>query len=192
MSNPNADYLNFKSEFLRAGKSLKERVENPHFYYIFALERLEEIGNIKTICDVGSADGVFLALARRKGFKAEGVEISPQARRDCELELGIKVREKIEDFEEDFDAVVLLEVLEHVDNAEEFLETCWKKTKRVLIFTVPIKDALKDPFHKRIFNFYDVFNLCSKLSRNFRIFFINKWERFGNPLNLFGAVVLKD
>ncbi len=108
MSNPNADYLNFKSEFLRAGKSLKERVENPHFYYIFALERLEEIGDIKTICDVGCADGVFLALARRRGFKVEGVEISPQARRDCELELGIKVREKIEDFEEDFDAVVLL------------------------------------------------------------------------------------
>ncbi len=188
----NADYLNFKSEFLRTGKSLKERVKNPYFYYIFALERLEEIGDIKTVCDVGCGDGVFLALARKKGYEIYGVDISPQARKDCELELGIKVREKIEDFEQDFDAVVLLEVLEHVLYPEEFLESCWRKTKKALIFTVPIKDALKDPFHKRIFNFYDVFDLCSRLSENFRIFFINKWGRYGNPLNLFGAVILKD
>jgi SAM-dependent methyltransferase len=72
------------------------------------------------LLQVGSGYGLLLDEARRRGYDAEGVELSIEAARYARERLGLPVREMaIEDAElagESYDAVLLVDVLEHLDD----------------------------------------------------------------------------
>jgi SAM-dependent methyltransferase len=79
------------------------------------------------LLDVGCGHGLLLDEARRRGFDAVGLELSRAAARHARGALGLDVREEpIETFEdaEGFDAVVLADVLEHLDDPVAAVERC--------------------------------------------------------------------
>jgi len=186
------DFLRFLEDYKERNLSFEDRVKNPHFYYQFALERINE-RNCLSVLDVGCADGVFSRLCQKQGLKVSGVEISPLAKEEYRKNTKNEVFENIEQISsQKFDAVVLLEILEHLSAPQEMLSKTWNIANKMVVFTVPIKDSLPDKFHKVRFDFYDVYDICSALTDNFRIYMINKFQRYGNPLNLFGGVLYKD
>lgn len=84
------------------------------------LERLARAGVSGTVLDVGAATGIFLAAAREKGWRVAGVEPSrwavDEARRRFGLEIFCGTLAEAGFAPESFDAVVLLDVIEHVSD----------------------------------------------------------------------------
>jgi SAM-dependent methyltransferase len=80
------------------------------------------------LLDAGSGYGLLLDEARKRGYAAEGVELSRAAARHAREALGLRVHEHpLEDpvFEgERFDAIVLADLLEHLDDPCEALGRC--------------------------------------------------------------------
>jgi len=92
---------------------------------IFAayIKRIENLTAGRNIFDVGAATGYFLNLAKIQGWRTAGIEISDYAAkvartRGHEVLCGHLPEIKIED---KFDAVTMWDVLEHLDNPEEYL-----------------------------------------------------------------------
>lgn len=79
------------------------------------------------LLDVGAATGFFLKLAQAHGWTAEGVEISSYAAGEAERSGLRVVRGTVESARfsaESFDAVTLLDVLEHVASPAAALKEC--------------------------------------------------------------------
>ncbi len=78
------------------------------------------------LLQVGCGHGLLLDEARRRGYRVEGVELSIEAARYARERLGLTVRETaIEDAElegERYDAILLVDVLEHLDDPVAVLE----------------------------------------------------------------------
>lgn len=99
-----------------------------------------------SLLDVGCGNGVYVALPlARDGFRVMGVDLHRDSI-DHARELASQLANaefKCEGIEEvrqcNFDAVILSEVLEHVENPGPLLEKCAARLKRdgVLIVTVP-------------------------------------------------------
>jgi SAM-dependent methyltransferase len=76
------------------------------------------VGAPGTLLDVGAGTGIFMHLARERGWRPEGVDICPLTAEKAEKEFGLKI--VVGPFEEHhfdgrrFDAATLLDVLEHV------------------------------------------------------------------------------
>lgn len=94
--------------------------------YNFFIEK-ERLG--RTLLDVGSGDGVFLNMAREKGYQVAGIEfnriLASGAARNFKLEVYPM---SLEDFhkqfpQKTFDIVTFFEVLEHMSNPDRFIST---------------------------------------------------------------------
>ena len=122
-----------------------------------ALEELDARGKV---LEIGCGDGVFLQILKNAGIDGVGLEFNELALNKC-LSKGLDVRkDSIENFAcknlEQFDAVVLFQVLEHVSNISSFIESalsCLRKGGR-LIVAVPDNS----PYYKN-FRIHLTFNL---------------------------------
>jgi 2-polyprenyl-3-methyl-5-hydroxy-6-metoxy-1,4-benzoquinol methylase len=85
------------------------------------------------LLDVGCGHGLLLDEARKRGYETVGLELSREAARHAREGLGLDVREwPLEAFEQgtngdspgSFDAIVLADVLEHLDDPVAALESC--------------------------------------------------------------------
>jgi SAM-dependent methyltransferase len=80
------------------------------------------------LLDVGSGHGLLLDEARQRGYQVEGLELSRSAASYAREALGLTVREvPVEDASLDgerFDAIVLTDVLEHLDHPARTLDRC--------------------------------------------------------------------
>jgi 2-polyprenyl-3-methyl-5-hydroxy-6-metoxy-1,4-benzoquinol methylase len=83
------------------------------------LARLEgAIGRPGTLLDVGAGTGIFMHLARERGWQPDGVDICPLTAEKAAEEFGLRIT--VGPFEEQhfdgrqFDAAAMLDVLEHV------------------------------------------------------------------------------
>ncbi len=90
------------------------------------LNVFEGVSIHRTILDIGCATGYFLDLAKKRGWKTYGVEISEYAAREAKSrghtvyvgELpSLRIHEKV-------DVITLWDVLEHVDNPRAYLQAC--------------------------------------------------------------------
>ena len=79
----------------------------------------------RTLLDVGAHVGRFLALARGRGWRAEGVELNPSTAAFARERAGVPVHgvnaEQLPSLGRRFDAVTLIDVLEHIPHPVELL-----------------------------------------------------------------------
>jgi SAM-dependent methyltransferase len=83
------------------------------------LERLETtIGGPGTLLDVGAGTGIFMHLARERGWRPDGVDICPLTAEKAATEFGLRIAvgpfEHLSFDGRRFDAAAMLDVLEHV------------------------------------------------------------------------------
>jgi 2-polyprenyl-3-methyl-5-hydroxy-6-metoxy-1,4-benzoquinol methylase len=94
------------------------------------------------LLDVGCSSGAFLMAARELGLEAEGVEISPEAA-ETARRAGFRVHtgllEEARYPERSFDAVALIELLEHLRDPHALLAECRRilRPGGVLMATTP-------------------------------------------------------
>lgn len=110
---------------------------------------------IKTgkLFDLGAGWGHFMLAGKQLGYDVYGVEISEQPYLYCVNDLKLPV-DHIDFFEMDeskkFDLITMWDVLEHIDQANEFLAKCSKLTKQggYLFLQVPQIDSYFAKRHK--------------------------------------------
>lgn len=101
---------------------------------------------LNSILEIGCGSGDLLKECQSKGWKVTGTEISNSARKILK-EKGIKIVDldlASESFTEQFDVILLLEVLEHVTHPQELLEFCFKSLRPggILFGTTPNAHSL--------------------------------------------------
>lgn len=194
LSTADMDYLSFANDWTDDHVTFKQRVDKPLFYYEWALERFFEFNPVDvTVVDFGCADGVFTKLLNGAGVnRVYGIDYSDKACNEYFENTGNPTEKDISFVRSSVDYVFALEVLEHTENPDEILKKLYNKCKTAVIFTVPINEQIPDPHHKSVFDYDRVFEMCRKLSSQFSIYKISKFERHGLKLRLFGVVLKKE
>jgi methionine biosynthesis protein MetW len=122
-------------------KYWNNREANNYFQYRFPLI-VNEVDNNSSVLDIGCGDGAFLFyLKERRTLITElGVDISETGiMRAKEKGINATVR-AIETFDskiQKYDYVVMSEVIEHVPNAEYFVQKGFELANKKLIITIP-------------------------------------------------------
>ena len=101
------------------------------------------------VVDIGSGEGAFARLLTNEGHTVIALDIDDSKLKTPEIELRLCDFNKNfaqEAFEEDekFDAVIAIEVIEHLENPFAFVRECRKllKTNGILIITTPNVEAV--------------------------------------------------
>jgi SAM-dependent methyltransferase len=93
------------------------------------LERIEAAVPVGRLLDVGCGHGLLVDEARRRGWDARGLEVSCSAAGHARDVLGLDVREEpVEALDPGrdgpFDAIVLADVIEHLDDPVAVVRSC--------------------------------------------------------------------
>jgi 2-polyprenyl-3-methyl-5-hydroxy-6-metoxy-1,4-benzoquinol methylase len=107
------------------------------------------------LLDVGCNMGMFLRLARERGWESVGVEPSPALHRIATEHLGLSVYNCfVEDIPADeydsFDVVALSDVFEHVTRPREFLQHVSRLLKRDGLIYIKVPNALWSILKQRL------------------------------------------
>lgn len=96
--------------------------------------------NTGKILDIGCGDGLFLDML--KNIDSVGVDISKEGIKKC-IKKGLKVslcdfsKDKLPFTDNQFDYVVMLDVLEHLYSPEDLLKEAKRVSKKSIIISVP-------------------------------------------------------
>jgi 2-polyprenyl-3-methyl-5-hydroxy-6-metoxy-1,4-benzoquinol methylase len=128
------------------------------------------------LLDIGCATGIFLNEMHRHGWEAQGVERSHRAATYARERFGLTVYEgRIEDIrlpERTFDVVTMWDVLEHVHDPRQVLQTIARllKPAGLLVCSLPNPDSLEARLLKAAWVGYD-------LPRHLNLFRIHQLAR---------------
>lgn len=114
------------------------------------LRALEAQGLRGSMLDIGCATGMFLAHARKQGWKVAGVEPSDFARQRAEQLLGVPVAQSLDELAPGscFDVVTLHHVLEHIHDPVTFLRNdVRRRVRQRLLVEVPNFASLASRMH---------------------------------------------
>lgn len=113
------------------------------------LDRIGRFQKSGKMIEVGSGPGFFLDVAVGRGWEIEGIEPSAEWARFARERFAARVHEagfeKLNEFPAGiFDAVVALDVIEHLENPREFLRACRRALKPggALALTTPRNDSM--------------------------------------------------
>lgn len=125
-------------------------------------QKVRSIGKITSdgnkLLDFGAGTGDFLQAAENKGWKVYGVEPNEQAR-NLASKKGLHLLSSLKELkEEQFDAITLWHVLEHVPNLQETLNRLQAllKPSGVLVIAVPNYKSWDAKKYKEFWAAYDV------------------------------------
>lgn len=93
-----------------------QQIENYHIFNI--INKFNPNGN--KLIDIGCDKGFFIDEARRNNFEVFGVELNKNSQSYC-YNIGLDVRQNIEDFDLVFDLITMNHSLEHFTNPNEYL-----------------------------------------------------------------------
>lgn len=112
------------------------------------LERIEQLTTKGKILDIGSSAGFFLAEAKNRGWEATGIEFSNWSKKHAEEKFGLAIYdqplEKLNWPAESFDAITMLDVIEHLTDPRQVLAEVKKilKSNGIFALTTPNIDSL--------------------------------------------------
>ena len=102
--------------------------------YTNLLEQLEKFSAKGKMLDVGCATGVFLDIARERGWEVQGIDVSKYAvhyaRKNFGLKASVATIENLKAPDSYFDVITLHEVIEHVPSMKSVLKGARKKLKK--------------------------------------------------------------
>ncbi len=128
-------------------------------YYSTRWEHLKIITTLKhteRVLEIGSGFGSFLKLLKSKSIYAEGIELNPEALKQCIKDNLVVHDELIEEFAKqhpnEYDVVCYFQVLEHITEVHSFIENSLipLKTDGKLIIGVPNNNPylfVNDKYH---------------------------------------------
>ena len=130
----------------------------------FRLSQIEFIHNntsenCKTMFDIGAFDGMFLNIAKNKGYNVFGIEPSEEGVHRAMEKYGIKIikgffnEEFLNNFIDKFDIVTIRHVLEHIQNPTNFLKLTINITNPRKYLYIEVPDASR-PFTDNIADFF--------------------------------------
>lgn len=149
---------------------------------------LNEVGDHKKILDIGCSQGIISLLMGQKGKEVQGLDIQEEAieyanhllEKDYKECKG-KVHFKCTDFiafeeEEQYDCIVITEVLEHLENPKQFLNHAqhYLKHQGKLVMTVPF-GVSDHPDHKATFYLSQLVELVEQVFQIEKIEYIGRW-----------------
>jgi len=121
----------------------KNKKQNKTFRHVMALGMIDK----GKVLDLGCGDGLFLNTLKKKGFKAMGLDISEEAIRKCRKKgLSAEVfdfgKQKLNFKDNEFDYVVMLDILEHLYNPAFLLKEAKRVSKKYLLVSIPNFNSL--------------------------------------------------
>jgi len=150
--------------------SAESRGRGKNFQTILSrLKSLSPPGN--RLLDIGAASGIFLQIARQKGYRVAGIEPSREFVEEARRERGIELFPgTLEEFDSrrKFSAITLIDLIEHVVNPRSLFERTVRLLEKggILVIVTPDIDSLAARFLKKRWWHYRVahlnfFNLSS-------------------------------
>lgn len=149
---------------------------------------LQQVRDRETILDIGCSQGIASILCAQQGAKVTGIEIQKE---NCDFANQLlqkeynafsdRVRFINQDFmnyneNEKYDALILTEVLEHLENAEGFLRHAkqFLKDDGLLVITVPFSFC-DHPDHVYTFYLGSLIELVGKVFNVRSVYYGGKW-----------------
>lgn len=125
------------------------------------LRLINSLSNKGTLLDYGSGTGDFLKASKNNGWKVEGVEKDPKARKIAENKINQSIHASIDDNinnEIKFDIITLWHVLEHVHDVNETLKSLRKKLSKEghILIAVPNSNSKDAQYYREFWAAYDV------------------------------------
>ncbi len=151
----NKFYRNTPYEFF---KNLIKNMDIMHYHILIRdiLPRLRDT-SCKTVLNYGGGSGYLEILLTKLGFKVTFSEINKISLDwikyiNQELKLDIKIIDLQDSkIEENYDMIIIKDVLEHITNPEEVINELQKKTKNLVI--IPYKLDKKEDYLPMHFNY---------------------------------------
>lgn len=110
---------NYTISTMNSDAELRRTVQQIENYHIFnIINKFNPNGN--KLIDIGCDKGFFIDEARRNNFEVFGVELNKNSQYYCH-NIGLDVRQNIEDFDLVFDLITMNHSLEHFTNPNEYL-----------------------------------------------------------------------
>lgn len=107
------------------------------------LKDIEKYKKKGKLLDIGTANGSFLYMAKKKGWEVEGVELNKYLIKWAKENYNLNIKQGTifqNKFSEKFDVITLWDVLEHVSDPTKTLEKCNDLLKDNGIFVVNYPD----------------------------------------------------
>jgi len=133
-------------------KNFDEYVANVNDSRYRKIRKILTSRKIGELLEIGCCGGEFLQLAKKTGWKTQGLEISKRAASKAKKKgLDVKVHDVNNKFplkDNTFDIIVAGEVIEHTFDDIGFLNECYRILKKggLLIITTPNLISLKNRF----------------------------------------------
>jgi SAM-dependent methyltransferase len=121
--------------------------------YVERLNQLARKSPGRRLLDIGCSTGALLDVARQGGWQVEGLEVGKASSRYAREQLGLTIHTSLlEEFDggpESYDAVVMLEVLEHLPSPSDALRRLrrWIRPGGLFLLSTPNFDSLFRRLH---------------------------------------------
>ena len=113
------------------------------------------------LLDIGAGTGYFVDFMTKRGYKTEGIEVDPEARKIAEKNFGIKLLEANDIYKlpkEKYDIITMWHVLEHIHDLEGYIKRIKYSLKKdgLFVCALPNYTSFDCDYYKENWAAYDV------------------------------------